>query len=206
MQVSLWIDQDPRGNILDPDKVQYLATSVLLLEQSDKMMRPTQSLFSKALRIPLNSKKANKDYYKGTRTGNILKMKRIAYIDGQGNPQLDSSGRVKTWTKRIRNGNGVQIDESRLDSYVVPPGLADTPLKPYIFTNPGDPDKVHKNSLPRAVSGYATGDNLSIQDLKFEPRIGMDAKTYRELRQRILSRRDVNEELTKDYRATSDSK
>lgn len=100
------------------------ATPHLPRIDSHAPMRPTLGNLSKALRLPLNSKKANKDFYKGTRTGNILRMKRVAYIDGEGKPQFDQHGRQKTWTKR----RGITIDESRLDSYVVPPGLADTPV------------------------------------------------------------------------------
>lgn len=86
-------------------------------------MRPTFASCAKALQLPLSSKRANKDFYKGTRTGNILKMKRVAYIDGKGNPQFDRQGRQRTWTKRLNNKT--VIDESRLDSFVVPPGLSD---------------------------------------------------------------------------------
>ncbi len=39
------------------------------------MFKPTQVTFSKASRLPLNSKKANRDFFKGTRTGNIMRRK-----------------------------------------------------------------------------------------------------------------------------------
>lgn len=85
-------------------------------------MRPTLNLLSKASRLPLNSKKANKDFYKGTGTGNILVRKRIAVANRRsGEPILDEYGRVKTWNLKVN-----RLDESRITSYVVPPGLYDT--------------------------------------------------------------------------------
>ncbi|WFC98943.1 hypothetical protein MYAM1_001676 [Malassezia yamatoensis] len=83
---------------------------------------------SKASRLPLNSKRANKDFYKGTRTGNIMQRKRIALADRAGNQLKDGLGRGRTWNLRTH-----RIDESRTISFVVPPGLNDTKLKPYVY-------------------------------------------------------------------------
>lgn len=84
-------------------------------------MFPSSIRQAKALRLPLNSKKANKDFYKGTGTGNILRRKRIASIDKFGNRLKDEHGRPREWTLMQKH-----MDERRLPSYVVPPGLADT--------------------------------------------------------------------------------
>ncbi|KAL4403033.1 hypothetical protein ACI68E_000815 [Malassezia pachydermatis] len=92
------------------------------------MFRATQAAFSKASRLPLNSKKANKDFYKGTRAGNVLLRKRIALADRQGNQLYDAQGRPRTWNLRTH-----RLDEGRMVSFVVPPGLADTKLKPYVY-------------------------------------------------------------------------
>ena len=110
------------------------------------MLRPSAPLLSKASRLPLNSKRANKDFYKGTRAGNILRRKRIALADSQGNQHYDELGRPRTWNLRTH-----RIDEARMPSFVVPPGLADTKLRPYVYIgtptdggnerpNPGMPD------------------------------------------------------------------
>lgn len=91
-------------------------------------MRPTISLFSKALRHPLSSKRGNKDYYKGTRTGNVLLKKRMPYLSHGGTRiQLDAKGRERTWTmpKDRVDGSG-RLDESKMTSFVVPPGLEGT--------------------------------------------------------------------------------
>lgn len=85
-------------------------------------MRPTLSLFSKASRLPLTSKRGNKDFYKGTRTGNIMRRQRIAQADRfTGRQFYDEFGRPNTWTMMTR-----EIDESKVTSYIVPPGLAET--------------------------------------------------------------------------------
>lgn len=59
---------------------------------------------------------------------------------------------------------------------------------------------MHRSRVPSAVAGYASGDDLTKQEIKFADRRGLDAETYRQLRQRIASRRDVNEEVTKERR------
>ena len=85
-------------------------------------MRPTLALFSKASRLPLTSKRGNKDFYKGTRTGNIMRRKRIAQADRfTGRQMYDDLGRPSTWTMKTN-----LIDESRVTSYIVPPGLAES--------------------------------------------------------------------------------
>jgi large subunit ribosomal protein L41 len=85
-------------------------------------MRPSSSLWSKASRLPLNSKKANKDFYKGTRTGNIMVRKRIAVANRFTGEQLyDKDDRRKSWNLKTH-----RIDEGRVPSYIVPPGLADS--------------------------------------------------------------------------------
>ncbi|WFD36654.1 hypothetical protein MCUN1_003541 [Malassezia cuniculi] len=132
------------------------------------MLRPSAPLLSKASRMPLNSKKANKDFYKGTRTGNILRRKRIALADSRGNQHFDELGRPRTWNLRTH-----RIDESRIPSFVVPPGLADTKvsatadeLRPYVYIGaptdggnqrpePGVPD------APKMSSGGMDGEYYS---------------------------------------------
>lgn len=85
------------------------------------MFKPTQVACSKASRLPLNSKKANKDFYKGTRTGNIMRRKRIATADPRGKQLYDKNGRERYWHLKTD-----RIDEARVPNYVVPPGLAET--------------------------------------------------------------------------------
>ncbi|WFD32274.1 hypothetical protein MSPP1_003319 [Malassezia sp. CBS 17886] len=92
------------------------------------MLRATAPVGSKASRLPLTSKKANKDFYKGTRTGNVMRRQRIALADRQGNQLYDAQGRARTWNLRTH-----RLEETRMVSFVVPPGLADTDLKPYVF-------------------------------------------------------------------------
>ena len=92
------------------------------------MLRPSAPLLSKASRMPLNSKKANKDFYKGTRTGNILRRKRIALADSRGNQHYDDFGRPLSWNLRTH-----RIDEARMPSFVVPPGLEDTKVRLHVL-------------------------------------------------------------------------
>lgn len=88
-------------------------------------MRPTLAAASKAMRLPLHSKRANKDFYKGTRTGNIMVRKRIAVANRfSGEPLEDDLGRVRSWNLKTN-----RIDESRVASYVVPPGLHDARVR-----------------------------------------------------------------------------
>lgn len=85
------------------------------------MFKPTQVACSKASRLPLTSKKANRDFYKGTRTGNIMRRKRIATADPRGRQLLDEDGNERYWHLKTN-----RIDEARVPSFVVPPGLAET--------------------------------------------------------------------------------
>ncbi|SYW79382.1 uncharacterized protein UBRO2_03066 [Ustilago bromivora] len=89
------------------------------------MFKPTQVTCSKASRLPLTSKKANRDFYKGTRTGNIMRRKRIATADSRGTQLYDKGGRERYWHLKT-----ARIDEARIPNYVVPPGLAETKLSP----------------------------------------------------------------------------
>lgn len=85
-------------------------------------MRPSIALFSKASRLPLNSKKANKDFYKGSRAGNIMLRKRISVANRNTGEQLyDEEDRERTWSLKTH-----RIDESRVVSYIVPPGIAES--------------------------------------------------------------------------------
>lgn len=90
------------------------------------MFKSTQITLSKASRLPLNSKKANRDFFKGTRTGNIMRRKRIATADPKGTPLFDKNGNQRYW--HLKTG---QIDEARVPNYVVPPGLAETKVSIY---------------------------------------------------------------------------
>jgi large subunit ribosomal protein L41 len=83
-------------------------------------MRPSLALFSKASRLPLNSKKANKDFYKGTRTGNIMVRRRMPVANRNTGEQLfNNLGQPRTWNIKTN-----RIDEARVPSYIVPPGIA----------------------------------------------------------------------------------
>lgn len=57
-----------------------------------------------------------------------MQRKRIALADRSGNQIYDKYGREKTWNLRT-----YRIDEGRMISFVVPPGLNDTKLKPYVY-------------------------------------------------------------------------
>jgi hypothetical protein len=96
-------------------------------------MRPSLALLSKASRLPLNSKRGNKDFYKGTRTGNILRRKRIATFNRSTGAQIyQEDGSPKSWTLM-----GMNIDEARMTSYIVPPGLAQSDVS-FNFLSVGD--------------------------------------------------------------------
>lgn len=90
-------------------------------------MHSTLTLFSKALRFPLTSKRGNKDFYKGTRAGNILRRKRLGAVSrlGQVLKDVTPSGRV---VDRVEYRRVMHIDETKVPSFIVPPGLADTPV------------------------------------------------------------------------------
>lgn len=146
-------------------------------------------------------------------------------MNGDGTPQLDDHGRQKTWTQR----KGIKIDESRLNSYVVPPGLAEThvsaaqgtaahakldwrsdlissfalvasQLKPYVFTSTASGEEANKGAVPYTVSGYASGDNLMKRAKVFTDGQGLQPQAYKELRQQILSRREQHEETVQESR------
>lgn len=90
------------------------------ISTKDSKMRPSLAVLSKASRLPLNSKKANKDFYKGTRTGNIMVRKRLPVANRNTGEQLyDDAGNPRTW-----NVKTARIDEARVPSYIVPPGIA----------------------------------------------------------------------------------
>lgn len=57
-----------------------------------------------------------------------MQRKRIALADPRGNQLYDEQGRGRTWNLKTH-----RIDEGRMPSFVVPPGLEDTPLKPYVY-------------------------------------------------------------------------
>ncbi|KAK0549117.1 hypothetical protein OC846_001003 [Tilletia horrida] len=137
-------------------------------------MRSTLELFSKALRLPLTSKRGNKDFYKGTRTGNIMKRKRIALTDRNGKAILDAEGRQKTWNLKT-----AELDESRIPCFVVPPGLAETQLKPYVFIG-----SAADGGVIRPSPGFPGGPKMS--------RAGFNADYYQKLVRRTeeLRRRD----------------
>ncbi len=86
-------------------------------------MRPTASSLAKASRLPLTSKKGNKNFYKGTGATNVLQRRRVALVNrNTGEALYDNAGNARTWNKQLAG----RLDESRMVSYVVPPGLADT--------------------------------------------------------------------------------
>ncbi|PWN26459.1 hypothetical protein BDZ90DRAFT_233097 [Jaminaea rosea] len=149
------------------------------------MLRPTLPLFSKAVRLPLNSKKANRDFYKGTRTGNPLRRTRIALMSHHGSRiQRDpATGREKTWTIM-----GHRLDESRMMSFVVPPGLEGCSLKPYVqraFSPAADAEGV-----PHLRGGYpAVTRNKEVEEGVALGEGGLDAVSYEEARRVIWNRR-----------------
>ena len=53
-----------------------------------------------------------------------MRRKRIALADRQGNQLFDKLGRERTWNLKTH-----LIDEARMPSYVVPPGLANTEVR-----------------------------------------------------------------------------
>ncbi|PWN95874.1 hypothetical protein FA09DRAFT_321993 [Tilletiopsis washingtonensis] len=136
--------------------------------------RPTLALLSKASRLPLSSKKGNKDFYKGTRTPNVLLRKRIALADKHGMQLYDEFGRPATWNKRTH-----RIDEARVPAYIVPPGLADTPLRPYVYMGPAS-----SSGVPMPAPGYPGGP-------KMEPKRGLDADYYEAVSEEIWQRREA---------------
>ncbi|KAH9907358.1 50S ribosomal protein YmL27 [Xylariomycetidae sp. FL2044] len=68
-------------------------------------MQPTQALLKRFRKLPLTTKDINKGFYKGTRTGTV--------------------GRHTKY-------GGFVVDWSRVRTYVVPEGLADFKLTPFV--------------------------------------------------------------------------
>ncbi|PWN42907.1 hypothetical protein IE81DRAFT_323049 [Ceraceosorus guamensis] len=136
------------------------------------MFRATSALFSKASRLPLTSKKANKDFYKGTGALNVLRRKRIALADRKGQ-QLDK----KTWTLMTH-----RLDELRVPAYIVPPGLNDTNnLRPYVYRGSEEAGGTPVN--PK--SGYPDGPRMTSA--------GFDAAYYRKVSGGVYQRRAVKD-------------
>ncbi|CDR88055.1 uncharacterized protein SPSC_03641 [Sporisorium scitamineum] len=147
------------------------------------MFKPTQVACSKASRLPLNSKKANRDFYKGTRTGNIMRRKRIATADPRGNQLYDTNGRERYWHLKTK-----RIDEARVPNYVVPPGLAETKLRPYVFAGAsvdGGVSRKGKFGLPEYPRMDANG---------------FDGTYYRSVIGDMLQKRRIKEQQDEDRR------
>lgn len=118
-------------------------------------MRPTLNLFAKASRLPLNSKKANKDFYKGTGTGNIMRRKRLAVaIRTTGEQLYDEFDRPRTWNLTTH-----RLDEARIPSYIVPPGMADSRVSLLLVVFP-----------PHLLPGYDAASTARILGRKGRPR------------------------------------
>ncbi|SNX82726.1 uncharacterized protein MEPE_01432 [Melanopsichium pennsylvanicum] len=152
------------------------------------MFKPTQVACSKASRLPLNSKKANRDFYKGTRTGNIMRRKRIATADPRGNQLYDKNGNQRYWHLKTN-----QIDESRVPNFVVPPGLAETKLRPYVFTganSEGGVTRKGKFGLP----------NYPRMDAN-----GFDGTYYRSVIGDMLQKRRIKDQQDQDRRLAAPS-
>ncbi|KZT62489.1 hypothetical protein CALCODRAFT_489863 [Calocera cornea HHB12733] len=83
-------------------------------------MFPTRAALSKASRLPLISKHANKDYYKGNRASSL-----------PGGPRTGAPGR-----HQIRGKAKYTLDDRKVRVFVAPPleVLNSTPLKPYVST------------------------------------------------------------------------
>ncbi|PWN94195.1 hypothetical protein FA10DRAFT_248806 [Acaromyces ingoldii] len=147
-------------------------------------MRPTLNLFAKASRLPLNSKKANKDFYKGTGTGNIMRRKRLAVaIRTTGEQLYDEFDRPRTWNLMTH-----RLDEARIPSYIVPPGMADSRLRPLVFLGEKEDQGKGKD---RPLPGYPMGH-------KMKARAGMDGAYYEQMREDIIERRDLRDASERD--------
>ncbi|SAM78355.1 uncharacterized protein UBRO_02012 [Ustilago bromivora] len=145
------------------------------------MFKPTQVTCSKASRLPLTSKKANRDFYKGTRTGNIMRRKRIATADSRGTQLYDKGGRERYWHLKT-----ARIDEARIPNYVVPPGLAETKLRPYVFigaSNEGGVSRKRTFGLPEYPRMDANG---------------FDGTYYRSVIGDMLQKRKMKEQQDED--------
>ncbi|UZJ51685.1 hypothetical protein CBS101457_001005 [Exobasidium rhododendri] len=142
-------------------------------------MRPSLALWSKASRLPLNSKKANKDFYKGTRAGNIMIRKRIAVANRNTGEQLyDEDERERTWNLKTH-----RIDEGRVTSYIVPPGLSASTLRPLVFLG----KRAEGGVESRPDHGYPGA-------AKMRQGGGLDAQVYMDVRHDIIQRRVMNDD------------
>ncbi|EPQ28379.1 uncharacterized protein PFL1_04206 [Pseudozyma flocculosa PF-1] len=147
------------------------------------MFKPTPSLCSKASRLPLTSKKGNRDFFKGTRTGNIMRRKRIATSDPAGRQLYDKNGRELSWTIKTH-----RIDEARVPSYIVPPGLAETKLRPYVFI--GD----------ASDGGVSSKDKIGMPNYPKMDQHGFDGTYYRSIINEMLQKRRIRERQDEDKR------
>ena len=177
-------------------------------------MRPSLSLWSKASRLPLNSKKANKDFYKGTRTGNIMVRKRIAVANrNTGEDLYDDRGRVRTWNLKTH-----RIDENRVTSYIVPPGLEDSKVRVQCKTDALRKWPTDLSPLPQLqpLVFLGTKTNNGVEERpstggypgagKMRPGGGLDAAFYEQLRPSIWERRLVIDETRRDLSKKSGDK
>ncbi|KAJ1019453.1 hypothetical protein NDA16_004570 [Ustilago loliicola] len=112
-----------------------------------------------------------------------MRRKRIATADPRGNQLYDKNGRERYW--HLKTG---QIDEARVPNYVVPPGLAETKLRPYVFTgasNEGGVSRKGKFGLPEYPRMDANG---------------FDGTYYRSVIGDMLQKRKIKEQQDEDRR------
>ncbi|EJU02251.1 hypothetical protein DACRYDRAFT_41634, partial [Dacryopinax primogenitus] len=83
-------------------------------------MFPTRPVLSKASRLPLISKHANKDFYKGNRVSAL-----------PGGPRTGAPGRHV-----VRGKGKYRLDDTKVRVFIAPPQevLRTTALKPYVST------------------------------------------------------------------------
>lgn len=118
-----------------------------------------------------------------------MRRKRIATADPQGNQLYDKNGNERYW--HLKTG---RIDEARVPNYVVPPGLAETKLKPYVFTgktSAGGLKRNHQFGMPGS------------------PRMdknGFDGTYYRSVIGDLLQKRRIKEQQEEDRRLAEPSR
>ncbi|PWZ03343.1 hypothetical protein BCV70DRAFT_197559 [Testicularia cyperi] len=112
-----------------------------------------------------------------------MRRKRIATADPQGRQLVDKNGNGRYWHLKTK-----RIDEARLPSYVVPPGLAETKLRPYVFlgaSSDGGVSRQGKVGLPN----YPRMDQH-----------GFDGTYYRSVIGDMLAKRRIKEQQDEDRR------
>lgn len=118
-----------------------------------------------------------------------MRRKRIATSDPRGNQLYDKNGNERYWHLKTK-----QIDEARVPNYVVPPGLAETKLRPYVFAG------------ANSEGGVSRKGKFGLPEYPRMDQNGFDGTYYRSVIGDMLQKRRIREQQDEDRRVAASSR